>query len=247
MGLREIADGYDNTRLTLQRVATHVLARRRWVQTRRFGLRVGADGIATPMFGDDDESLRVVGVTLFRERRIDGEARTTAVSIDGASLRALGAFADVDLAVAFSAGHDTPEIGDLDMPMSVDADAVALITAWYRVGHEALDRTIAAHADAAAAAVQLWPEHFDLAVDLAAGRSRANFGVSPGDAFSAEPYAYVGPWDAARPGDPTYWNAPFGAVLNYAVPRTAADPVQRVAGFFAKGLELLTGAPPRVL
>ncbi len=239
MGLREIVDDYDNTRLTLQRVATHVLARRRWVHTRRFGLRVGADGIATPMFGDDDESLRVVGATLFHERRIDGDARTTAASIHGASLRALGAFADVDLGAAFSAGHDTPDVGDLDAPISLDADAVALITNWYRVGHEALDRTIAARANAAASAVQLWPEHFDLAVDLAAGRSRANLGVSPGDGFSAEPYAYVGPWDAARPGDAAYWNAPFGAVLSYAVARAAADPVQRLAEFFAKGVELL--------
>ena len=242
MGLHEIGGGHDEARLTLQRVATHVLARRRWLHTQRFGLRVGADGVATPVFGEDAESLRVVGATLYRERRVDGEARTTALAIDGTSLRALGAFADVDLGAAFSAGHDTPELGDLDAPISLDAGAVAVITAWYRVGHEALDHTIAAHADGAASVLQLWPEHFDLAVDLAAGRTRANLGVSPGDGFSAEPYAYVGPWDSPRTGDVAYWNAPFGAVLGYGVVRAAADPVLCLSEFFARGLSLLT--PP---
>ncbi len=40
-----------------------------------------------------------------------------------------------------------------------------------------------------------------------------NLGASPGDGFSTEPYLYVGPWSAERPGDDGYWNAPFGAVL----------------------------------
>ena len=244
VGLREIDERHDGTRLVLQRLATHVLARRRWVRAQRFGLRVGADGVVTPMFGDDDESLRVVGATLLRERRVGDDARTTAMAIDGASLRALGAFADVDLDAAFSAGHDTPAVGDLDAPITLDADAVAVIAGWLRVGHEALDCTIAAHPDAAASVVQLWPEHFDLAVDLATGRSRANLGVSPGDGFSAEPYAYVGPWDSVRPGDAAFWNAPFGAVLGYSIVSAAADPIQRLAEFFAHGLALLA-APVR--
>ena len=42
---------------------------------------------------------------------------------------------------------------------------------------------------------------------------RANLGASPGDAYEPEPYLYVGPWGPERPGDPGYWNAPFGAVL----------------------------------
>ena len=34
----------------------------------------------------------------------------------------------------------------------------------------------------------LWPEHFDVAIRV----QDVNFGVSPGDGFIEEPYAYVG-------------------------------------------------------
>ncbi len=51
---------------------------------------------------------------------------------------------------------------------------------------------------------QLWPEHFDLAIDLGdeAAGTRANYGASPGDDTIAEPYLYVGPWDPARKTGP---------------------------------------------
>ncbi|MEM9514592.1 MAG: hypothetical protein AAGA42_07000 [Actinomycetota bacterium] len=65
-----------------------------------------------------------------------------------------------------------------------------------------------------------------------------NLGGSPGDGFSAEPYLYVGPWSANRPGDPDYWNAPFGAVL------TRGELIERGADaagrFFAEGVGRLT-------
>ena len=58
----------------------------------------------------------------------------------------------------------------------------------------------------------LWPEHFDVGMD----RDEVNYGVSPGDGFCPEPYAYVGPWAfsgraATDPADAAFWNAPFGA------------------------------------
>ena len=47
---------------------------------------------------------------------------------------------------------------------------------------------------------QIWPEHFDLACELgdADAGTRANYGASPGDSAIAQPYLYVGPWDASR-------------------------------------------------
>ncbi|TDO67159.1 hypothetical protein EV651_10366 [Kribbella sp. VKM Ac-2571] len=50
----------------------------------------------------------------------------------------------------------------------------------------------------------LWPEHFDVGITVA----KVNYGVSPGDNYLPEPYAYIGPW-TPRTGD--FWNAPFGA------------------------------------
>ena len=54
--------------------------------------------------------------------------------------------------------------------------------------------------------MQLWPEHFDLSVDLGdeAGGSRATYGASPGDDAHPEPYLYVTPW-SEQPEDPV-WN-----------------------------------------
>lgn len=34
---------------------------------------------------------------------------------------------------------------------------------------------------------------------------------APGDSYHPEPYLYVAPWEAERPGDVAYWNAPFGS------------------------------------
>src|SRR4029079_6904200 len=59
---------------------------------------------------------------------------------------------------------------------------------------------------------RLWPEHFDVAIAAQAGaHRRVNLHAAPGDSFCPEPYAYVGPWAADRPGEPNFWNAPFGA------------------------------------
>jgi hypothetical protein len=50
----------------------------------------------------------------------------------------------------------------------------------------------------------LWPEHFDVGIQV----GEVNYGISPGDSYLDEPYAYVGPW-TPRTGE--FWNAPFGA------------------------------------
>lgn len=71
----------------------------------------------------------------------------------------------------------------------------------------------------------LWPEHFDVGITVA----EVNYGVSPGDDYLPEPYAYVGPW-TPRTGD--FWNAPFGAVRRLAE-------LPDVVEFFTIGRSLL--------
>ena len=232
------AGTYATTRTELHRVATHVLARRRYSLTGRFGLRATPGGFGTPLFGDD-EVLRLDGASLLRERRVDDRAITTTHALDGATLRALAAFADVDLDAEFSAGQDTPDLGDADAPLRVDTDSVALMAEWYRRGAQAIDECVAGLGDAGDAGVaQIWPEHFDLGIDVAAGSGRTNLGVSPGDGFSAEPYLYVGPWSADRPGDAAYWNASFGALATWSkIPDAGA-----AAAFFGRGLGYLATA-----
>ena len=51
-------------------------------------------------------------------------------------------------------------------------------------------RQFATRLDVRAGQPVLWPEHFDLAIDV----DEVNYGVSPGDGYHGAPYAYVGPW-----------------------------------------------------
>jgi hypothetical protein len=224
----------------LQRVATHVLARRRLAASGRFGLRPSPGGISTPAFGDD-ESLRISGVHLVRERRIDGVMTTTATAIDGSTLAELARFVGDDLSGEVSVGHDTPAVGDPDAPIRVTVGDVAVIASWFSTAAIALDAILASAAARAPSSVQLWPEHFDLAVDVAAGSGRVNLGASPGDDFCPEPYVYLGPWGPQRPGDADYWNVGFGASHRYEPVRTSSDPTAAMVDFWVRGLALLDG------
>ena len=143
-----------------------------------------------------------------------GAPAARSVAIDGATLSALATAADVDLATDLDVGHDTPPIGDPDAPIEVDPGVAGAIGRWYGEVAAILDGVLAAlPQDAAPTLPRLWPEHFDVAIEAQASAARrVNLGGSPGDGFCDEPYLYVGPWTADRPGDPAYWNAPFGAM-----------------------------------
>jgi len=79
----------------------------------------------------------------------------------------------------------------------------------------------------------VWPEHFDIAVQMGPAGERATYGASPGDADHGEPYLYIAPFDA-RNG--SFWNEPFGASLPYAELLAGADPL----AFLRRGRALLT-------
>jgi hypothetical protein len=214
-----------------------VLARRRFEISGRFGLRAGPGGIVTPAFGDGPEALRISGAVLVHERA--GEARY--MPLEGATLRELGAYAGADLGQAFSCGEDTPDVGDLDAPLELAGAEASVLAEWFDLGARTLDRTLC-HLGTGAepATVQLWPEHFDLGTNVALGSERrANLGASPGDGFSQDPYLYLGPWGSERPGDPGFWNAPFGAVLRWSEMRGSDDPVADGVRFLERGIDLL--------
>lgn len=224
------------TRQTLQRVATHILARRRHAVSGRFGLRATPGGIGTPAFGPPEalEVVRTSGASLVHE--LGGEVRV--VPIHGSTLADLATLVGVDLSGDFSAGNDTPELGDPGAPLSLDAGAALELAGWYDLGWRALDETGLGATEPAP--IQLWPEHFDASCLLRVGPGaddKCDVGVSPGDHHHEEPYLYVGPWVAERPGDPAFWNAPFGAL----VPRSAIGSVSDAVAFFGEGLSRLTG------
>ena len=149
-------------------------------------------------------------------------------------------FTDVDLSVAFEVGHETPPLGDPSAPLAIEARAAEALAEWFRYSWAVLDAALATLGpDADPSVIQLWPEHFDAAFDLAAApERRTNLGASPGDSYCPQPYLYLGPWADERPGDPSYWNAPFGAVLTYDELRASDNPGAAGLAFLLRGLSL---------
>lgn len=240
--LPALPPSFPDTRAALQRVAAHILARRRADVTGRIGLRASPGGIATPAFGDEVEILRTDGGALIIER-----GGTTAVH-GLTRLDDLAAVAGVDLVSPVALGGDPPPIGDPEAPLAIDEMSARVLSEWFAFVTTVLDAALARLGAAATpSAVQIWPEHFDLACDVAWGPDadqRVNLGGSPGDGYHTEPYLYIGPWGAERPGDPEFWNAPFGAVTGYESLRQAGDVGESRAAavrFLDRGLSLLAG------
>lgn len=228
------------TRHELHRIATHVLARAQHPSTGRIGLRVSPGGFSSIVFGDDRTRLRVSGAALVRESSATKSAR--AISIDGSSLGQLADFAGVDLSADFSAGDDTPAAGDPDTPIELDLRAARRIAAWFDLTAQALDEVLGSVPPWSGPSIpQLWPEHFDVATDVAFDPSapterRVNLGGVTGDGYHSTPYLYVGPWTSERPGDPEFWNAPFGAVLGGEEIAATDHHLSSAIEFFRSGL-----------
>ena len=125
----------------------------------------------------------------------------------------------------------------------VSAEAATLLAEWFALGASVLLELRAGAAPAAdASPVQLWPEHFDIAVELGAEArgARAAYGFSPGDEAHPEPYVYVSTWTPQPPGP--LWNATSfpGAELSYASLLAVEDPRAATLAFLRErvgGLE----------
>jgi hypothetical protein len=171
-------------------------------------------GFGTPVFDHAGvrQQVRVDGADLVH-RAGDEERRTPLTTLAAAGRL-------VDDLLPEGAGLDTEAL-------DVDPASATALASWYALGAAVLDDLVAAApAGDAPTPACLWPEHFDIAIELgseAAGR-RANYGFSPGDDQHAEPYAYVGPWTAEVHGE--LWQADgfSGAELTYAELRAATDP-----------------------
>ena len=139
---------------------------------------------------------------------------------------------------------DSPA-GERRQPLDVDPGAARALADWYGFAASVLEQLRAeAGPQLEPSRVQLWPEHFDMAVELGpeAGGRRAGYGCSPGDQDHPEPYVYVVPWEAAAAAGEG-WNAGAftGAELSYAELRTAADQRAAALDFFRDRLDTLIG------
>jgi hypothetical protein len=111
-------------------------------------------------------------------------------------------------------------------PLDVDAQAAALLAAFWAFAAAALAVLRSdARPDDDPSPIILWPEHFDVALELGPQDRRATYGGSPGDERHELPYLYVAPWQEPPRGS-GYWNAVGfrGAELDYTTLAEAEDP-----------------------
>jgi hypothetical protein len=206
------------TRLSLHLLAEQVISPLRVQATgNEIALRPRPGGFGTPDLpgggwaGVSGTDVVVVGA--------DGDERRTAIT----SPRAAAAFVGL-------AGETLP-----DRALEVHAGAATVLADTFAIGEEALQALVAEAAPQDdASPIHLWPEHFDVAMELGRPGARATYGVSPGDEQHEAPYAYVAPWSAPPAGK--FWNAT--AFTGAERPCQADDPGE-IAAFFREAALLL--------
>jgi hypothetical protein len=231
MNLKPLPSTFTPTRESLHALACYVISPARKARTGHISLEPTEGGFGTPPF-DDGCRLTVRGDRLFH----GGDA-----SIAITTLRAASVFVGVQLSAEPGVGKNLPPFVP-DGDLAVDAGASFALGRWYRFANEALTHLGKGLAIGTMGDAHLWPEHFDLGATVDVGsRTQVSVGMSPGDKFCPEPYAYVGPPDMGRIfGE--YWNAPFGAFLSYAEIHTTAAPLDTVLRFVDRGLSLVASA-----
>lgn len=192
------------TRRSLHCIAEQVMAGPQHRCSGTIRLRITADGFATVA----DPPLQLTATHLM------GNAGKFA--LHGATCASLAAALGVDGGPPRDLYKDLSGVDPQEVLVVDEGAATEMLTALRR-GDEALRRFAPEQTPV------LWPEHFDVGISV----GEVNYGISPGDGYCAEPYAYVGPW-TPRAGE--FWNAPFGA----------ARPLRELPGadldeFFAQG------------
>ena len=230
-------DLFCSTRAAWHTLAEHVLARARHDANGKIGLRFTRHGFGTPWFRRDstDAQVRVDGTDLVVHE--DAETHTAPITTVAAAAALAGVEPGAPAGVYTVATPLAP-----DTPLVLDPSAVAFLGAWYGFAASVLEQLRAESSPAEAPSrVQLWPEHFDMSVDLGAEKvgARGTFGVSPGDDDDPDPYLYVTHW-ADVPPHP-YWNAEHFAGAALSVVEITDSPDQREAAltFFRRGRVLL--------
>lgn len=160
--LAELPVAFTITTLALHAVALEVVAPARERAVGRIGLRWTRGGFGTPFYGAQQQ-VRVEGDTLHIQ--------------DGSQMRA------EPLTTLAAAARFTGSSHDDERELEIDTTAARTLSDWFGFAFSVLEEL---RADAGAqhdpSRVQLWPEHFDVALELGseADGTRAAFGCSPG-------------------------------------------------------------------
>lgn len=200
------------------------------------GLRLKPGGFGTPVF--EGRVARIEGDLLVYES--GGNIATQTVS----TVRSAAEFFGIEYEeVWFPDFGDPLPPADPDAELSLDVPGVKAVADWFEFGAEVLGR-LGGHGlpDDDVSEIQIWPEHFDAAIELGAEGSgqRASFGASPGDAAHPEPYVYVSAWGKIDRSN-RFWNdlAFNGASLGFEQLLDDADPIMTALVFLIEGHRIL--------
>ena len=219
--LRQLPGGFAATVASLHRVAERIVAPARKPDN-EIALQATPGGFGTPVFdyAGVERQVRVEGAELVHV--VGDEVRRAPLkSLSGAG----GIVAEL-----------LPDCAELDdEALGIDPAAALALGEFYVFADAVLARiTAGAGPGDDPSPAYLWPEHFDLAIELGdeGVGLRANYGASPGDESHPEPYLYVGPWTAEVSGE--LWRAKgfSGAELSYADLVAAPDQEGAALDFF---------------
>ena len=221
------------TRNALHSVAEHVLAPCRRLSTGRIGLRYTRGGFGTPFFGAGRQIRLDAGELVIDHGEMEERAELT-------TLREAAAFVGIECGPPEDL-YEPATSPDQEAPLEIDVDAAAWLGAWFGFACAVLEQVRAdTGRDGQPSRVQLWPEHFDIAVELSdpTGAIRAGYGASPGDARHERPYLYVVPWTAC---EGPWWNATHfnGALLDLRALLGASDQRAAALDFFRTSQRVL--------
>lgn len=235
--LPALPDQYISTVASLGQLAFFVIAPARFAVQEKLGLRYTHGGFGTPFYGNDRQ-VRMEGSFLVVQEgdTAEGEEVTT--------IRRAARQVGIEYREKWGpAWHDPPAPSDPDAQLGIDWEAARICSDILGFGFSVLEQIrIEARNDEKPSRVQLWPEHFDAALEIGiedAGR-RAAFGASPGYPAHPEPFLYVSPWTKDWLRDP-YWNAESfgGAILDYDQLLEADNQRDTALRFLRRGLELI--------
>jgi len=212
----------------------------------RMGLRATPGGFGTPAFFGPDGMSRVgIEGTDLVVQSDAGVSKQPLTTLAEAS-KLTGIAPDVE----WAADLDIPTAGDLDAPLHINQADAAALAAWFAFGWGILESLSMDPDSDQASEPQLWPEHFDPAIEIGdPNKNRASFGFSPGDVAQDAsvgperlPYLYVAPWFPDTKPDSDFWSAGRLAILRYEDLITEADPTAAARAFLAEGRTLLGSA-----
>lgn len=209
-------DEFTRTKRSLHGLAELVLAGPRYRQGGSIRLSVQPEGFRTR----DEPVVAVRGAALV--------AADVSADVDGLTFAQAAERIGLQASRLDDVYGDGPQISP-DEAIHLDPTSVRQVEHALALGDQALRRF------SAAADPILWPEHFDVAIEI----GEVTYGVSPGDDYVDRPYAYV-----SRPGRSPgeFWNAPFGAARRLA----ELDGAEGIVAFFRQGAEAMGADTPSV-